>query len=100
MKQNIVYMLKCSNNSYYTGWTNDFYKRMKAHQQGTASHYTHAFIPKEVVLIKCFETKSEAMKQESQIKKLTRKQKDELIQTNHEQTSAFLALHPYQFKGE
>ncbi len=100
MKLNLVYILRCSNGTYYTGWTNDFVKRMKSHQNGTASRYTHAFAPLEIVYIETFDTKSEAMKKEAQIKRLTRKQKDVLILQHQENTAQFLNYHPYQFKGE
>lgn len=100
MKENIVYMLICSNQHYYTGWTNDFMKRMKAHRQGKASHYTHAFAPKEIVYAQRFETKSDAMRKEAQIKRLSRLQKEELILQHAEQTRLFLQQHPFNFKGE
>ena len=69
-------------------------------QDGTASRYTRAFIPEEIVYIETFETKHEAMKKEAQIKQLTRKQKELLILQSQEKTTEFLNQHPYQFKGE
>ena len=100
MEENIVYMLKCANQSYYTGWTNNFIKRMKAHQKGTASHYTHAFVPQKVVFVECFDTKSEAMRKEAEIKRLTRNQKEQLIESHTQKTQSFLKAHPFEFIEE
>lgn len=100
MKENIVYMLLCSNQNYYTGWTNDFIRRMTAHQKGTAAHYTRAFTPKKVVYIERFETKSDAMKKEAQIKKMSRTQKEKMISEHEAFTSAYLKEHPFQFEQE
>ena len=97
MKDHIVYMLKCINNCYYTGWTNDFIKRMKAHQNGSAAHYTHAFCPVEVVYIEVFATKSEAMKKEAHIKKMSRAQKQIMIEKHSSFTNAYLVNHPFIF---
>ncbi|MBR5290751.1 MAG: GIY-YIG nuclease family protein [Erysipelotrichaceae bacterium] len=98
MKENLVYMLCCSNHHYYTGWTNDFIKRMSSHQKGTAAHYTRAFVPKAIVYIEVFETRSEAMRKEAQIKKMTRSQKEMMIHEHEASTSAFLKEHPFQFE--
>ena len=98
MKENVVYMLRCSNQNFYTGWTNDFIKRMKAHQKGTGAHYTRVFIPEKVEFIQVFETKSEAMRKEAEIKKMTRAQKEALIAEQREFTLMYLDRHPFQFE--
>ncbi|MBQ7889404.1 MAG: GIY-YIG nuclease family protein [Erysipelotrichaceae bacterium] len=98
MKENIVYMLKCNNQSYYTGWTNDFIKRMTAHQRGNASHYTHAFPPVEIVYIEVFKTKNEALRKEVLIKQMNKIQKQEMILQQSSFTQNYLSLHPFEFK--
>ena len=80
-----AYILKCSDGSLYCGWTNDTEKRLKAHNDGTASKYTRSRRPVEMVYIECFDSKSEAMKREAALKKLTRKQKLELIEKHQQQ---------------
>ena len=100
MKENVVYMLRCSNDYFYTGWTNDFIKRMSAHQKGTGANYTRAFVPRAVVYVEVFETKSEAMKKEALIKKMTRSQKEEMIQHHEERTRVYLNNHPFEFKKD
>ena len=75
-----AYLLKCSDGSLYAGWTNDPERRLKAHNNGTASKYTRSRRPVEMVYLEDFETQSEAMKREAELKKLTREQKLKLIE--------------------
>jgi putative endonuclease len=74
-----VYILKCSDGSLYTGWTNDLEKRLAAHNAGTASKYTRPRRPVKLVYSETVESKSDALKREAAIKKLTREQKVKLI---------------------
>ena len=74
-----AYLLKCSDGSLYAGWTNGPERRLKAHNNGTASKYTRSRRPVEMVYLEEFETKSEAMKREAALKMMTREHKLELI---------------------
>lgn len=74
-----VYILLCKNNSYYTGYTNDLEKRYHSHLNGTASKYTRSFPPIKIAQHWEFNNKSTAMRIERYIKKLPRKQKEQLI---------------------
>ena len=76
---NVTYILKCSDNSLYTGWTNDVAKRLEAHNQGTGAKYTRGRTPVELVYLEIFDTKQEAMKREAAIKKLSKQDKLQLI---------------------
>lgn len=76
---NYVYILRCSDNTYYTGYTNDLEKRVETHNLKKGAKYTRARTPVSLVYFERLETKSEALKRECEIKKLTRQQKDELI---------------------
>lgn len=78
-KTNYCYILKCSDNSYYTGWTNNLEKRVQAHQDGTGAKYTRGRTPVKLVYYETFSTKEEAMRREYEIKHLTRKEKEGLI---------------------
>lgn len=78
-KQNVTYILRCSDGSFYTGWTNNMEKRLKAHNDGKGGKYTRARTPVELVYLEEYETKQEAMRREAQIKRLTRKEKEALI---------------------
>jgi len=74
-----VYILKCSDDTYYTGWTTDLNRRLLVHQDKKGAKYTKARIPVELVYFETFNTKSEALKREIAIKKLTREKKILLI---------------------
>lgn len=76
---NYVYILKCADNSLYTGWTNNLEKRIKAHAEGKGAKYTKARLPIELVYFEEYQDKREAMKREYAIKQLKRKEKLELI---------------------
>lgn len=76
---NYVYILKCSDDSLYTGWTNDLERRVQAHLKGIGAKYTRGRLPVELVYHEEFNDKVEAMKREYEIKKLTRKEKLLLI---------------------
>lgn len=80
-KKYYTYILLTQKNTLYCGYTDDVEKRFKAHQEGKGAKYTRANKPVKIMYKKEFSTKSEAMAEESRIKKLTRKQKLELIKT-------------------
>ena len=80
-----VYIIECSNGSYYTGYTTDIERRYQEHQQGTRkSRYTRSFPPKKLLATWTFESKSEALCIEYRIKQLSRKEKEKLIQSRHQ----------------
>lgn len=74
-----TYLLKCSDGTYYCGWTDSLEKRLKAHNSGKGSKYTRARLPVELVYYEEFETKQEAMSREWHIKRLPRTEKEKLI---------------------
>ena len=76
---NYTYILRCGDNSLYTGWTNHLTKRVADHNAGRGAKYTKAHLPVELVYYEVFDTKEEAMKRECAIKKLSRPQKERLI---------------------
>lgn len=76
---NYVYILKCSDNTLYTGWTTDLEKRLKVHNSGKGAKYTRVRLPVEIVYFEEFEDKKDAMKREYAIKQLSRHEKLKLI---------------------
>ena len=78
---NYAYILKCKDDSLYTGWTNDLKKRITSHNAGKGAKYTKARRPVELVYYEEFQTREEAMKREYAIKQLSRKEKEALIKT-------------------
>lgn len=85
-KQNVTYMLRCSDGTLYTGWTNNIEKRVQAHNAGKGGKYTRVRTPVELVYLEEYETRQEAMSREVQIKRLTRKEKEKLIADAGEKT--------------
>lgn len=76
----ITYILKCSDNTLYTGSTNDIKKRLHEHNNLKSwAHYTKIRRPVELIYSEEFETLSEARKRECEIKKLSRIQKEKLL---------------------
>ena len=78
-KHNYTYMVLCRDGSLYTGWTTDIDKRIEAHNSGKGAKYTRNRGPVELRYLEESGTKEEAMQKEAAYKKLTRKQKDALI---------------------
>jgi putative endonuclease len=74
-----VYMLECADGSLYTGWTPDLEKRVCQHNAGHGSKYVRSRLPARLRYSECFDTKSEAMRRECEIKKLCRADKLALI---------------------
>ena len=74
-----TYILLTENNTFYCGYTDNVEKRFQAHCEGKGAKYTRANKPVKIVYQKEFETKSEAMKEEARIKKLSHKEKSDLI---------------------
>lgn len=72
-------MLLCNDNTLYTGWTVDLYKRILKHNRGKASKYTRGRLPVKLVYFEVFNNKIDAQKREYAIKQLNKKQKLELI---------------------
>lgn len=78
-KMNYTYILKCSDGTLYTGWTNDLEKRLKAHNAGNGSKYTRARRPVELVYYEEYADRLDAMRREYAIKQLSREEKLKLI---------------------
>ncbi len=74
-----TYMILTENNTLYCGYTDDVERRFKQHLSGKGAKYTRSHKPLKVVYSKEFETKSEAMKEEARIKKLSHQEKLKLI---------------------
>lgn len=76
---NYTYIVMCSDNTLYTGWTNNLEKRIKDHNNKKGAKYTKCRVPVTLIYYEEFETKEEALKREISIKKLTRKEKLDLV---------------------
>ena len=77
-----VYILECSDGSYYTGITNNLEKRMKSHKSGKGSKYVRAKGFNQLLDSKKYTTKSEALKVEYRIKQISKNKKLEFFKTD------------------
>lgn len=75
----LLYILKCNDNTLYTGITNDLARRFKQHNAGRASRYTRSRLPVELLYKERCQGKSNALKKEFRIKALSRKEKEKYI---------------------
>ena len=76
---NYTYILRCADGTLYTGWSDDLEGRVRAHNEGRGAKYTKGKLPVTLVYSEAFPTKSDAMKREYQIKRLSRREKLTLI---------------------
>lgn len=85
MKKFFVYILEClRDGTFYTGQTSRLAERTLEHMKGEGARYTRGRLPVALVHVEIFPTRGEAMKREQQIKRMSRKQKEELIRKGEE----------------
>ena len=80
MGSHFVYIVRCSDNSLYTGYTNNIEARINKHNDGKGAKYTKIRRPVVLVYQEMYETKSEALRREYEIKTFTRQRKLKLIE--------------------
>ncbi len=74
-----VYLLRCSDDSLYTGWTVDVERRLSRHRSGVASRYTASRLPVQLALAIPMPDRTSARREEARIKRLSRSEKLALI---------------------
>jgi predicted GIY-YIG superfamily endonuclease len=74
-----VYILQCSDKSYYIGHTNNIQERIKRHNTGQAAKWTACRLPVRLVYKETYPTEQQAIKREHQIKKWSHQKKKSLI---------------------
>ena len=79
MKKHYVYLAKCKDGTLYAGYTIDLKERESKHNAGEGAKYTKYRRPVKIVYSEKFKTVGQAMKREAEIKKLSRKEKENLI---------------------
>jgi len=77
-----MYILKCSDGSYYTGSTNDLLRRLEEHNSRNGANYTKERLPVRLVYYEEFERIEEAFYREKQIQKWSKSKKEALINKN------------------
>ncbi len=74
----VVYILRCFDDTLYTGATNNIHNRLSMHNSGKGAKYTRHRLPVKLVALFPCDNKSEALKLECKIKKMSREKKLEL----------------------
>ncbi len=74
-----VYILECGDGTLYTGWTTDLKRRLSEHNAGKGAKYTRSRRPVRLRYYEEFATKEEAMRREAAIKRLSRRDKLNLL---------------------
>ena len=74
-----VYIIQCKDETLYTGWTTDVDARVNAHNEGAGAKYTKGRGPVSLLYSEPFDNKSDALKREIAIKKLSRVEKLKLV---------------------
>ena len=74
-----VYIVQCSRGTYYTGYTVDLDNRIKKHNDGTGAKYLRGRAPVKLVYAREYRYFKNAVKAEIEVKKLTRREKEDLI---------------------
>ena len=72
-------MVRCSDNSIYSGYTVNLEKRLQAHNSGKGAKYTRTRLPVKLEYYEEFDNKIDAYKREWQFKQCTHKEKEEMI---------------------
>lgn len=75
-----AYIVECADGTLYSGWTNDLEKRIAAHNAGQGAKYTRSRRPVTLRYYEEFEDKSEALRRECALKKMSRAKKQALIE--------------------
>jgi putative endonuclease len=83
-KKYYVYMLSCSDDSLYTGYTTDLKKRMVKHNEGKGAKYTRGRTPVRLAYFEEGEDLSWALRRENELKSLAREQKLKLLEEGTE----------------
>jgi predicted GIY-YIG superfamily endonuclease len=78
----LLYVLKCRDNTLYTGITIDVSRRVQQHNSGTASRYTRSRLPVMLIFSEPCRSRSQALKKEYAMKRLSRKKKEEYLRDN------------------
>ena len=74
-----VYIVRCADGTFYTGWTTDLSRRVAQHNAGRGGRYTRAHRPVELVYREEVPDRSAAMRRERALKQLSRERKERLI---------------------
>lgn len=81
-KNYFVYLLRCRDGTLYTGTTNDLRRRVQQHNAGKGARYTAGRRPVELVHVESCVSRSEALRREARLRKLSHRQKLNLAESS------------------
>lgn len=79
----VVYIIKCSDDTLYTGITTDLSRRIQEHESGAGAKYTKGRGPFKIIYTEPSKNRSDASKRELEVKSLNKKDKLKLAEVNH-----------------
>ena len=80
MSDHHVYVLRCADDTLYTGYTTDVQRRVAEHEAGEGAKYTRGRTPVELVHVETFGSRSAAMSREHEVKSLSKARKERLVE--------------------
>ena len=87
-----VYILLCKDGGYYTGHAKDVKRRVERHKKGQGARYTRMHKPEKIVYVEEFDSRSEAMRREREIKSLSHSKKQLLVNLYDESNLAHASV--------
>ena len=79
MSDHYVYVLRCADDTLYTGYTTDVERRVREHERGDGAKYTRGRTPVDLVHVERFDSKSAAMSREYELKQYSKAEKERLV---------------------
>ncbi|WP_372608187.1 GIY-YIG nuclease family protein [Halorientalis litorea] len=79
MSDHYVYVLRCADDTLYTGYTTDIERRVREHERGDGAKYTRGRTPVDLVHVERFDSKSAAMSREYELKQYSKAEKERLV---------------------
>ena len=73
-----VYLLRCRDRTFYTGWTTDLDRRVARHQAGSGARYTRSRLPVELVYVERLPDRHQARSREWTVRRLSHEEKADL----------------------
>ncbi len=89
VSDHFCYILQCSDESFYTGWTTDPIRRLREHNAGRGARYTRSRRPLRMVFLERQPDRAAAMRREAALKHLSRARKQALIDANTPETQRY-----------
>lgn len=88
LESHYMYIIECSDGTFYTGYTTDLDRRVSEHNKGDGAKYTQGRTPVELLYSEEFDTQSAAMSREYEVKQFSRGEKESLVDSDSDTDSS------------